>query len=401
MVPRKYGGVERMFLAVARECTARGHEFHMVSEAPPMSPQFSEDFRDAGGQLVVIPARGRSVGFLWDLARWLDRRRIDVLHSHFGSASLLALVAGRAMRVPLCLRTVHSGLLPEHQRKYPLSSEFMARIRRALTATELYVSKEVMRQYRRLRLASARAEVYYLGVDPQEPDIPPPRIRVELGLGPKDRVILCVAFHGAVKGVDVLLRAMPDVVKSIPGVKLVQVGGSAEAAETETLKALSRALGMEGHVQWLGHRNDVLRLLPCGDVYCQPSRAEGLPLSILEAMNAGLPVVATRVGGIPEAVLHGRTGLLVPPESPADLSSALVRLLEDAPMRRDMGLAGRRYARENFDRKRQTCLLIDSYEEKMAVVGPHASVRLSGSERKDGDEARHVRLPGKRPGCNR
>jgi glycosyltransferase involved in cell wall biosynthesis len=133
----------------------------------------------------------------------------------------------------------------------------------------------------------------------------------------------------------------------VPGARLVVVGGGEQAA---ALAVLVRARGLDDAVELVGGvgRDEATAHLAAADVFCLPSTYEGLPLAILEAMAAGLPVVATAVSGNPEAVEHGRSGLLVPAESARALAEALVALLNDPTRRRAMGAEGRRRARERF-----------------------------------------------------
>ncbi len=109
--------------------------------------------------------------------------------------------------------------------------------------------------------------------------------------------------------------------------------------------------------------SDVTDILNGADIYCQPSRSEGLGLAILEAMAVGLPVVASRVGGIPEAVLNGQTGILVAKESPTELADALEALASDAALRKSMGEQGRLRVLETFELDNRVRLMLDQCEQ--------------------------------------
>ena len=121
-----------------------------------------------------------------------------------------------------------------------------------------------------------------------------------------------------------------------------------DGPERARLEAEIRRLGLEGAVVLAGDRDDVAAMLARADVFVLSSTSEGLPLSILEAMAAGLPVVASSVGGVPEAVEDGETGLLVPPRDPVRLAAALERLLVDPALRRRLGSNGRERVRQHF-----------------------------------------------------
>ncbi|HEU0304874.1 MAG TPA: glycosyltransferase [Gaiellaceae bacterium] len=143
------------------------------------------------------------------------------------------------------------------------------------------------------------------------------------------------------KAYDVLIRALPE----LPGVTAVIVG---EGEERLRLTQLARELGVSDRLELTGWHDDARRLLGSFDVFVLSSRFEGLPLVVLEAMLAGLPVVAADVGSVSEAVVDGSTGLLVPPGDPAALARALAELLADPARRREMGETGRRRALESF-----------------------------------------------------
>lgn len=143
------------------------------------------------------------------------------------------------------------------------------------------------------------------------------------------------------KGYDVLIRALAE----LPEARVVIVGDGPERA---ALEALATRLGVADRLELVGWRGDARRWLASFDVFALPSRYEGFPLSIVEAMLAGTPVVATDVASIPEAVLHGRTGLLVRPDDPRELATALRELLGDEEQRRTLALAAQERARELF-----------------------------------------------------
>ena len=121
-----------------------------------------------------------------------------------------------------------------------------------------------------------------------------------------------------------------------------------DGPERDRLEAFARRLGIEGRVRFLGHRRDIPQLLASCDLFVLPSLYEGLPVTVLEAMAAGKPVVATDIGGTDEAVMHGATGLLVPPGSPVDLATAIRTLLSDQRLAARLAEAGRAWAVQEF-----------------------------------------------------
>ncbi len=149
-------------------------------------------------------------------------------------------------------------------------------------------------------------------------------LRAELDLAAEDVIALTLARLAANKGHRYLIAALPAVLQRFPRAHFVFAGAPDEQA---ALAQQAAALNVSDHVHILGFRTDTLRLLAGSDLFVLPSLGEGLPLSVIEALAAGLPVVATRVGGIPEVVVHGRHGLLVPPADTPALRDALLSVL--------------------------------------------------------------------------
>jgi len=163
------------------------------------------------------------------------------------------------------------------------------------------------------------------------------------------------------KGMDVLVRAFALVAREVPHSELVIVG---DGAEREALEALTKELSLTDHVQFLGQRADVWDQLARLDVFVLPSRSEGMPMALLEAMATALPVVSTAVGGIPEALVDGRNGLLVPAEDPKALAVAIVRVLGDRSLAERLGQA----ARSTFEQRYELSRMVEAYEACMGLV---------------------------------
>jgi glycosyltransferase involved in cell wall biosynthesis len=185
------------------------------------------------------------------------------------------------------------------------------------------------------------------------------RARAALDLGPDDLVVAMVTVLRAGKGHEVALAALPALRERFPRLRLLVLGDGPARAQIERLAA---PLGPA--VVFAGHRDDVPDLLAGADVLLHPTARDALPSALLEAMAAGVPVVASRVGGVPEVVVDGETGLLVSaPPSAGVVTAALARLLGDPELRARLGKAGRtRYERE-FTAERWAGRLRSVYEE--------------------------------------
>jgi len=167
---------------------------------------------------------------------------------------------------------------------------------------------------------------------------------MSLGIGARIPVVLTVARHDHLKGVDVLIESLPAVTARHPEVRVLVAGR--EGAQTEALAARARELGLRDVITFLGVRGDVAELMCAADVFVLPSRREGLPGSLLEAMALEVPIVATDIPQLRE-VVDERCALLVPPERPERLSFAIVTVLDD----RDAAQRRTRVARLVFDRR--------------------------------------------------
>ncbi len=344
--------LRHFLLPVMRGARARGHEVVGVSaEGPLLDVARAEGFRIAPMPLVrsLNPAaQARAFRALVDLFR---RERFDLVHAHMPISGLLARLAAKAAGVPHVAYTCHGFLFnqpgPWWRRRLSLHME---RLGGRLTQTFLTVSEEEAQDARRLRI-HPRATAVLNGRDPAlfHPDAQArAAIRAELGAGADDCVIAAVSRLVRHKGHPELLRAMeatpPNAVLWVVGDRLASDHG--EDLEPHFARAAA-ALGRR--VVRLGYRHDVARILAAADVFCLPSHFEGLPMSVIEAMLTGLPVVATDIRGPREQVVEHETGLLVPPMQEAPLAAALSALASDPGLRARMGAAGRARALERFD----------------------------------------------------
>jgi glycosyltransferase involved in cell wall biosynthesis len=185
-------------------------------------------------------------------------------------------------------------------------------------------------------------------------------IRADLGLASAERLIVCVGNLYPVKDHATLLRACATLAE-------VHVAIAGRGEEEAALRALAAELGMASRVHLLGLRDDIPRLLAAADLFVHPSRSEELPLAVLEAMAAAKAVVATRVGGVPDAVVSGETGLLVGPGEPKPLADAIETLLRDPSLAERLGQAARCRVEALFDHERMVDRYLEIYESLSAA----------------------------------
>ena len=185
-----------------------------------------------------------------------------------------------------------------------------------------------------------------------------------LGLSADAVLLGTVAHLFPRKGHDVMLRALPRIMAEVPTVQYLVIGTGDDAYE-RALRTLAATLGIADRVHFLGFQEDVQPLLLALSLYVHPARMEGFGIALVEALAAGKAVVATRVGGVPEVVDEGRTGLLVPPEQPEELSAAVLTLLRNDARRTAMGESGMHAARSRFDVKASVAQMELLYQQLM------------------------------------
>ena len=342
--------LRHFLLPLMRAARARGHEVvGMCAEGPLLDAPRAEGFRIIPVPMARSLSPGANLRALAAIRAALRVERFDMVHAHMPIAGLLARAAARLEGVPRVAYTCHGFLFnqpgPLWRRALSLGTEWLGG---RMTGTFLTVSAEEAADARRLWI-HRRATATGNGRDPAvfRPD-PAARaaLRAELGLDDAAVVVVAVARLVRHKGWPELLAAM----RAVPGAHLWVVGErlpSDHGADLEAdFAAAAQALGPRLHR--LGYRHDVPRILAAADIFCLPSHFEGLPMSIIEAMLTGLPVVATDIRGCRELVREGESGLLVPPMQQAPLADALGRLAADAALRQSMGAAGRRRALSEY-----------------------------------------------------
>jgi L-malate glycosyltransferase len=318
-------------------------------------------------QGMPIEALGRGTGLDMDCARrlagFLRREKVDLIHAHQYTPFAYSLLAGWLRRRPPVLFNEHGRFHPDHRSfKRVIFNRLMLRRRDRVIAVGQAVRKAVIDNE---GISPRRIGVIHNGVRlPVERAEPAVRLAVrhELGVSEDEFLILLVARLDAIKDHATAIRALARVTATAPRTRLLIVGDGAERDQ------IQREIEARGLVRWvgmLGQRRDVDRLLGAADAILLTSLSEGIPVTIIEAMGYGLPVVATDVGGVREVVENGRTGLLASAGGDEELAQAILRLVSDVPLRREMGQAGRRRAEALFTEDRMHRAYAAVYEEML------------------------------------
>jgi glycosyltransferase involved in cell wall biosynthesis len=322
----------------------------------------------AGARFVPLRHVRRAINPLRDLAglaeliRLFRRERPEIVHASSSKAGVLARFAAAGAGVPIRIFTVHGWAFAAHSGLPSAIYRAADRVAAGLTTMTICVSDHE----RTIGLHARTCRSERTVVIPNAVDVAAaPRARH----GQRPPRLITVGRLKSPKDFPTLVRAVaslrPDAFD-----ELLVVG---DGPDRGALAGEVSSLGLDGRIRLLGERADVAALLAGADIFVLSSRSEGLPLSVIEAMAAGLPVVASAVGGLHELVVDGETGLLVRPGDPAALAEALRRLVADRDCRRQLGDAGRARAEERFDLAPFRRAHVDLYRRELAAIGPGAS----------------------------
>jgi len=342
-------GGQNQVLLTAQGMAARGHDVLLACQRGGV---LESRARAAGLDVRPLSFRGDLwPGAAWGLARLLrgfGAERAHLHDPHALSAGLLARALGARATLVATRRvdfSVRSGL---SRAKYRAAARVIA------------VSRAIADVLERAGLRPEALRVVYEGVPDREPQAGGREALRALGLPEDALVVGNVAALTDHKDHETLLAAAASVVTRVPSAWFVIVG---DGELRLPLEARARALGLQARCVFAGFRTDLDRLLPAFDVFCLSSHMEGLGTSLLDAMAFGRAVVATRAGGIPEAVEDGVTGRVVPPRDPDALADALAAVLGDARARADLGAAGRARFLDRFTADRMVERTLAVYEE--------------------------------------
>jgi glycosyltransferase involved in cell wall biosynthesis len=322
------GGAERLLVSLARVADHERFEYS-VAYLLPHKDAFRAALEAAGVKVHCLGRPGQDLGWPWRLRRFLRRGQFDIVHLHSPLAAGVARVVARTLSArarPAVVSTEHNSW-----QSYLWPTRLLNAALYAFDDHHFAVSAQardsVWRPLRRRVDVLVHGVVLedYIGVrDKRRAE------RERLGLADDDVVVTTVANLRREKGYPELLAAARDVVADAPDAVFLAAGQGALEGQ---LRAEHRRLGLGQRFRFLGQVDDVPALLAASDVFVLPSRFEGTPIAIMEALCVGLPIVATRVGGIPDEVTDDIEGLLVPPYDPPALLAALLRIVGDTDLR--------------------------------------------------------------------
>lgn len=365
------------FLQLLTACAAQGWRTGLVWSRMPQDPALSRPFQEIGCEIFLLPrpTANFSLSCIRDTWGLLRRTRCTIFHCHnvHTSPLIAAAIAGTPVRMwsKLAMSPYYEkNTIPRGIHRLQLS----VRVSGFLSTRVLCISTAVRDELKGLGLDATRLLVETPGIDCSVYSTASENgLKAELGL-PADAFIITTVGHAdPVKGWDILIRAFSSIASRLPSSHLLLVGGldntDVERHTAGILRSLVHNSGIERRIHFLGQRKDIPRVLAASHVFAFPSRSEGLAMALLEAMAAGLPCVAARVGGIPDVLVDECTGLTFERESVEDLAGKLLVLLSDPQLRRDLSERARQRA-WYYSLEQSSARIVSLYQRLLAAELP-------------------------------
>ncbi|MCK4261031.1 MAG: glycosyltransferase [Halanaerobiales bacterium] len=288
------------------------------------------------------------------LTSLLRREKVNILHTSGYFASTFGRISGLLVKVPIVFAHPQSTYF-YYQKKHLLTENFLSRFTDKIICCSEAV-KNWAKDYERIR--ENKLITIYNGINLEEfkKVVNSKEVRKELSLTGKERIIGTVGRLEPVKNPDLLLRATSLVKKRFPNLKVLFVG---KGSLRDSLEKLAEGLGLKENIIFAGEKKNVFPFLSLMEVFILCSNIEGLSLALIEAMSAGIPVIGTKVGGIPEIIENGINGILIPPDNPEAFAEAIIYLLNHPEEAKKMGERGKEICKNKFSSE----MMVEKIEE--------------------------------------
>jgi L-malate glycosyltransferase len=356
---RTWRGGQNQVLTTVMGLRALGHRTLLVAHSEGELKRRADEGLDL---VSLAPKTEMDLGAAWRLSRLLKRLKPDIVHAHDPHG-----VAMAGLALSMSTQLAKPPLIAARRVDFHLRGNSLSRWKYRQVDCFICASGAIREMLIADGVPSARAVTVHEGIDIERVDAAvPAKLHEELWLPHHAPIVGNVAALVAHKGQRHLIEAAHLVLPQVPDARFVIAG------EGELRPALERQIKehhLEKHVVLAGFRPDVLSLHKAFDIFVMSSVTEGLGTSLLDAMAAGKPVVATAAGGIPEVVVDGETGFLVPPRDAERMAAAIVRLLKEAALRKNMGDAGRQRACTMFSAERMVQETLRVYQR--VALHPH------------------------------
>ncbi|MBB4080492.1 glycosyltransferase involved in cell wall biosynthesis [Lewinella aquimaris] len=377
--PIVYSGFDKFSIALGSRMRAENYQTIMVYvEGMDRAPSsLADDIGAAGLITEIIRTEGGFVKQVREIYRLFRKYHPALVHTHFDDRMKVAItVCARRFGVPL-ITSVHSEITPYNSvvdyraAKGAVKTFLFRNYLRFLASSSTFcfcVSRKVQEEYIDFAGQRSNVKALYLGVEAGSNDESPDSIRRRLGLPLEKVLIVNVSAIEYIKGIDTILLALHRLRTEygLSDFAFCHIGGLRSGAQTsqhlETLKETITELSLSEHIHWLGVRSDILAILPAFDIYTQPSRKEGLPVSVMEACACRLPCVGSNVSGNPEIIHHGENGYLMTPGDDKALAKYYYELITDTEKRRQMGAKSYSIFRAHFSLPTQVDRTVEYYK---------------------------------------
>lgn len=369
----KGGSAENTFLTVKGLDKEKYDVTLMSGPVEDASQERRAQVEEYGIRYIHLPVLVRNIHMVYDLIalfkiyRFLAKEKFDVVHTHTSKAGLLGRFAAKLAGTPLVVHTPHGHIFYGYFGR--LKTKMFIRLEKlasrmtnkivALTDGERsdYITHKIAREGKCIVIHSGIELDRYRELTLEEKN----KLKKEIGI-PEDALVVGTAGRLApVKGPEFMIKASQYISLESPETYLVFAG---DGPLKEDLQTLAKKTGTDKNIVFLGWRDDVPRILSVFDIFLLPSLNEGMGRVLAEAMALGKPIVASNVGGVPDLVIHGKNGYLVPPQNPEELAKYTQLLLEDKDKREKMGRAGKEMA-SGFTHDAMVQKITNLYEESM------------------------------------
>ena len=356
---RTWRGGQNQVLTTLMGLRALGHRTMLVAHSEGELRQRAAEGLDL---IPLAPKTEMDLSAAWRLSRILKQLKPDIIHTHDPHGVAMAAIA-----LSMSTQLAKPPLVAARRVDFHLRGNSLSRWKYRQVDCFICASEAIRQMLIGDGVPAARAVTVHEGIDIERVELAEPaNLHADFWLPHHAPIVGNVAALVPHKGQRHLIDAAKIVVQQVPDARFVIAG------EGELRPALERQIKdfhLEKHVLLAGFRPDVLSVHKAFDIFVMSSVTEGLGTSLLDAMAAGKPIIASRTGGIPEVVANGETGLLVPPRDHEALAEAVVRMLNDAELRRGMGEAGRARARALFSAERMVQNTLNVYQR--VALQPH------------------------------
>jgi len=361
----KYGAIEKFMSRLCQEFSKSNIRLVLIYNTRPWAINFIQDIEKNGGIVLILDAL-KPFKFMLGFISVLIKYKPLIIHAHF--TPHISVAFSKLFFRKNVFLTPHMMFADNHFREIEkitqlgLKSRILWRFSNFFADRIFPVSNALAVQYCSIfPKVKYKVNRFYFGVSPN--NFIRKDSKIKYGF-PNNKVCIGnISFNNPIKGIRILLNAVAILKKNYKcdEFSLYIIGIEANINKSQDLLTECENKGIKENVVWMGIRNDVPEILAGLDIYCQPSLSECLPLAIIEAGMAGLPAVASRVGGTPEVVIDSFNGFLFKPGDPQEMAEVLFRFISDKQKREEMGRNSKKHMLENFNLEKQTDLMKDFY----------------------------------------